>query len=334
MAKVTALAFCVWGWMKRIVENWGGDRTAAVLGLLVAAVVLLSLESGSVPSASWLGCHTEDPVLPSRMRCTYPKGVERPDVVVWGNSHVGQLMPAIDDWAIGRDLSFRQATMSGCLPLFSSQGALAGPKCVTFNQAALAEWRLARPQLVVMGGAWTLTIQGTAGDDDQQARILERELAYTLDTVRAALGPDTAILLVADMPTYDFHPSECRDRRRRLELETQSCDWARPNNAEMASKVDAILERLSEDRIGVSVYRPWASFCEGTSCRTFDPALGQLYKNRDHLLDAGAQSQADRLRRALDSALGDAGATASAAKIAPELNVSATAPATLEPRRR
>ncbi len=245
-------------------------------------------------------CHTEGVDLPSAAVCTVPSG-GRADVVLWGNSHTSQLSPALLTWAQARGRTVRQATRSGCGTLLETASGLASPDCVRFNRAALAEWRRTQPELIVLGAGWTVILERAPQAD---LAALDAALERTLRTVRAAVGPQARIVVVGNMPDYDFAPGACHARRAFLGLDTRRCDRARPANSAAALVSDARLERIVAGMPGVFVFSPFPALCDGDLCRT----RGRdrvWYRDRSHMTEAGGQAQTPALSAVLDRAMAD-----------------------------
>lgn len=245
-------------------------------------------------------CHTEGVDLPSAAACTVPSG-GRADVVLWGNSHTSQLSPALLTWAQARGRTVRQATRSGCGTLLETASGLASPDCVRFNRAALAEWRRTQPDLIVLGAGWTVILE-RAPDADLGA--LDAALRRTLETVRATVGPETRVVVVGNMPDYDFAPGACHARRAFLRLDTRRCDRTQPANAAAAAISDARVERIVAGMPGVFVFRPFPALCDGDLCRT----RGRdrvWYRDRSHMTESGGQAQTSALSAVLDRAMAD-----------------------------
>ncbi|MGA0562981.1 acyltransferase family protein [Ancylobacter sp. VNQ12] len=76
---------------------------------------------------------------------------DRPDVVLWGSSHVAQFFGGLEPALRKRGYALGQITGSGCIPLVDYDNPQR-PNCRALNAFAL-EWILAnRPSIVVMGG--------------------------------------------------------------------------------------------------------------------------------------------------------------------------------------
>jgi hypothetical protein len=303
----------------------GHPRTS--LALAVASMVLISLIAGALVAARGLPwradarlradeaaawqrpplhnvCHVESIQTPPVEACTIPRG-EPADVIVWGNSHAAHLTPAIFEWTTRRGLRMRQVTKSGCLPLLQSDDGLAAADCLAFNRSAVRQMAEGPPpRIVIVGAAWTLVMARMPGDDAAEVVELERDLAVTLRRVRAAVGPEAAIVLLGDTPDFTFAPAACHTRRRFLGLDTRRCDLAAPGNAAMAGVMDGVLARVAAAQPRVSVFDPAAALCVDGLCRTREPDA-PWYVDRNHLTLAGGLAQAESLARVLDTATAD-----------------------------
>lgn len=245
-----------------------------------------------------VACHTESVAVPAASACTVPSD-QRANVILWGNSHTSQLSPALLAWAGTRGYSVRQATRSGCGTLLETASGLALPDCVRFNAAALEEWARLKPDLIVLGAGWTVVL-----DRAPQANLdtLDAAAVRTLERVRAAVGPETRIVVVGNMPDYGFAPGACHARRTFLHLDTDRCDRARPANAAAAAASDARLERIAAGMPGVQVFRPFAVLCDGPMCRTRG-SDEVWYRDQSHMTEAGGLAQTTALSAVLDRAM-------------------------------
>lgn len=275
----------------------------AVQGLpdRASAAVLAEEASARVRPPLQAACEVEKPILPPASTCTVPAG-QPADVVLWGNSHGSHLSPALLAWAGARGHAVRQATMSGCLPLSGRGSGLVSADCARFNQLAIAEWGRVRPDLIVVGAGWTVVLARTPGEDQAELEVLDRNLRLTLALLRAAVGPETRIVLVGNTPDHDFAPGGCHARRAFLGLDTGRCDRAIPANAALAARVDARLEQIAATTPGVFLFRPSTALCDGPVCRTRGPD-GVWYSDQNHLTEAGGRAQTAALSAVLDHAL-------------------------------
>lgn len=335
------LAVATRRWIEQPSRRWAG-RSRAALAAVVACGLAIVFASGATLVADGFParadtsvrtedtgvrssplqalCHVEEGRAPPPMAaCVTPLGASA-DVVVWGNSHVAHLTPAILDWTRRRGLGMRQVTKSGCPTLLVSTAGLASADCLAFNRAAVAEMARGRkPELVVVGAGWTLILARVPGDDRVQARAFERDLAETLRLLRAAMGPDVAIVLMGTTPDFAFAPARCHSRRRFLGLDTARCDLAVPANASMAAIMDRALSRIAAERPGVSVYRPHTVLCPNGPCRTRS-STEPWYIDSNHLTLAGGLAQSTGVAAVLDRAISAPGSDNPDRKVASSLH--------------
>ncbi|MFT0859508.1 acyltransferase family protein [Ancylobacter sp. G4_0304] len=75
---------------------------------------------------------------------------QRPNIILWGNSHIAQFVNAIDDVAKQHGYALGQVTGAACTPFAGGQGG-GSPFCASMNQLAL-DWLMKnRPDIVVIG---------------------------------------------------------------------------------------------------------------------------------------------------------------------------------------
>lgn len=324
LAVAGLFAFATWRWIEKPVGSRLGDRAPTVLAAgAVCALALALISAGIVAAQGFPGradarllaeaasiqrrpplqaaCHVDAGKTRPNPDCTKPAGGPA-EVVVWGNSHTSHLTPAILDWTTHRGLRMRQATKSGCPALLVSGDGLASAECLAFNRAAVAGMGEGTPpRLVILGGAWTVIMARSHADDRQEVEGLERDLAATVQRVRAVVGPGTGIVLVGTTPDFDFAPAACHARRRFLGLDTGRCDLAPAANAEKAAVLDEVLARVAAGQAGVRVFDPATALCEQGLCRTRS-AEGPWYADRHHLTPAGGLAQSQAVAAVLDAA--------------------------------
>ena len=324
LAVAGLFAFATGRWIERPIRRLPGHSPRVIFAAGAACVLALALIPAAILSAKGLpgradagllaeaasiqqrpllqaACHVDAGQTRPNPDCTTPAGGPA-EVVVWGNSHTSHLTPAIRDWTARRGLRMRQATKSGCLALLVSGDGLASAECLAFNRAAVAEMGEGTPpRLVILGGAWTVLMARSAAEDRQEVERLERDLAATLQGVRAVVGPGAAIVLVGTTPDFDFTPAACHSRRRFLGLDTRRCDLAPPANAAMAAVMDGVLARVAAGQAGVRVFDPKTALCAQGLCRT--RSTGEpWYADRHHLTPAGGLAQSQALTVVLDAA--------------------------------
>eukprot|EP01031_Cornospumella_fuschlensis_P016906 gene16906-20668_t len=96
-------------------------------------------------------------------------GTDRPDVVVWGDSHAGALFIGIAEQAEALGMTSRLQMLAGCPPLIGGRANYPlDPRidrdCGPFNAAVMAEIERNPPKLVVLVARWAMwTSHGETG---------------------------------------------------------------------------------------------------------------------------------------------------------------------------
>ncbi len=174
--------------------------TALIRALLVLTVALLGLtvvgpSSASASPEKAKNPRTDYPSMPSK--CVARKDLipltptrcemndydgSRPTLVLWGDSHAWEMIPAIDAALRDRDINFVAYVLGGCAPLDANVNTRAkrsrASDCDLNNDMALRfvkEQQQVAPVKVILGGAWHYYLQeirkGSKPDESYRARI-------------------------------------------------------------------------------------------------------------------------------------------------------------------
>jgi len=174
--------------------------TALIRALLVLTVALLGLtvsgpSSASASSERAKNPRTDYPSMPSKCvarrdlipqtptRCEMNAyDGSRPTLVLWGDSHAWEMIPAINAALGDRDINFVAYVLGGCAPLDANITTRAkrsrASDCDLNNDLALRfvkEQQKVAPVKVILGGAWHYYLEeirkGSKPDDSYRARI-------------------------------------------------------------------------------------------------------------------------------------------------------------------
>jgi len=125
---------------------------------------------------------------------------QRPEVLVWGDSHAMAVMPAIDAFLKEKGLAGRAATHSGTPPVMDwlSSQATANPDSINFNNSVFSYVRDQKIPVVILTACWGCH----TGLDPVSAKTFNSAL---LETVRrlTALGSQVWLLLDVPNPFFD-----------------------------------------------------------------------------------------------------------------------------------
>jgi len=114
---------------------------------------------------------------------------ERTRIVLWGDSHAAHLWPGLK--AAAEPGTAAQWTASGCPPLLNEEFAKR-PHCRTINDWVLRKVMEARPQVLILAGAWVKHDEAT----------IRRGLTETLARLRADPAWRPRIVLVGSVPAW------------------------------------------------------------------------------------------------------------------------------------
>ncbi|HEX3919802.1 MAG TPA: acyltransferase family protein [Caulobacteraceae bacterium] len=112
-------------------------------------------------------------------RCLAPDAA-RKNVLLWGDSHAGDLAEPLAELAQADGANFMQATKAGCPPVVDIGGS---PDCAGFNARIMAAISQDRPDVVVLSARW------------------ERDKRLGA-TIRALTGRGLAVMLVGPSPEF------------------------------------------------------------------------------------------------------------------------------------
>lgn len=160
--------------------------------------------------------------------CVLGNPAAEPEILLWGDGHAAQWVPALSQVAAETGYRLRVVTKHGCPPLLGLTPWLeaesrAYSECARFNNAALAQVREAEPALVIVGGALrgsAFMVDGVRTDlgdpaprngwQPRAARdpIWQQGLRTTLEELQA-LPASTRVVVLGDTPYPRLDASQC-----------------------------------------------------------------------------------------------------------------------------
>lgn len=202
---------------------WGADRAPQSSATVVTAtelrrapvgtpVVPANLEPSLAEAADDLpvvyedGCQLDASEQEPRTSCVYGADPVAPRVVLFGDSHASQLVPALSPLADAGSIRLDVMTKSGCPA--SDLGVVTGrgqpyPTCPPWRAAVLELLRTDPPAVVVVAD-----YAGESGGADG-ARFGADEWGEALGRTLRALPSTTRVLVVGDTPTPGTAPGAC-----------------------------------------------------------------------------------------------------------------------------
>lgn len=246
------------------------DRRPIPVGLRPA----LGKAAGDAPASPGL-CHTP-PGSDEPLPCAYGDLGSNKDIVVFGDSHARQWLPALHRAGIASSWRITQLTKSAC-PSISSRVQVRYPRdhgrsCRRWRTRALAWITTRRPEVIIISNRSRYRLVAANGKrvpDSRRPVAWRTALAKTLD----ALPSDAAVIVLSDTPLMDGEPIKCLKAHRQ---NLSACSTRR--NAALASFVRKA-ERAAAKDYGAKTLNLNDRIC------TYDPCPlvhGNILLWRDH----------------------------------------------------
>jgi peptidoglycan/LPS O-acetylase OafA/YrhL len=238
--------------------------------------------------------------------CTYgPTGAET-TVLLLGDSHAQQWLPALQGLAEERGWRLRAITKAACpmvdATVWNAPLKRAFRECDAWRERALQLIDEERPELVLLASADMYDIvdeQGRLlkdgeGGAEAEAAAWDAGLASYLSRV-AQRAPRVVVL--ADTPRVGYDPAECLATH----ADVEACDSSRER---MVDEAYAAREASAAGEAGVALVSATEWLCPGQSCPLVrGPFL--VYRDAHHVTATFAARLSSRLGAALDAATGD-----------------------------
>ncbi len=250
--------------------------TALALALVSSVLVTLSASSaGAVKPRNDHATMPRSCVAPADLIPQDPTICEltkvtkdRPTVVLWGDSHAWQMIPALRRAGARADVNLVAIVMGGCPPMDNAlQPGQSAPKCYQSNDLALkyvrALVKAGQGYRVLLAASWQRYRQAIKSNDQtytgQMARVSRRATPRLMKTL-AAMGAATDV--IGQVATVPDRTSDCRAGNS-----PYACDVARNQ---------ALRDSVGTKRYLTKIMRPLGSdaslvnvngrFCEGSVC--------------------------------------------------------------------
>ncbi len=269
----------------------------------VPDVLTPSLEQAyyDVPSGYGDGCHLDYATV-EPPACTYgPPGATIP-VLLLGDSHAQQWLPALQRLAAERGWRLRAVTKSAC-PMVDAtvwNGPLkrAYRECDEWRERALRLIDEEQPELVLIASAdmydvldeQDRPIKDGAGGSSAAAAAWDAGLASYLARVADHVS---RVVVLADTPRVGYDPAECLATKAAVE----DCDVSRER---MVDEAYAAREAAAAASAGVAVVSATDWLCEDAGCPLVrGPYL--VYRDAHHLTATFAAQLGSRVGAAIDA---------------------------------
>jgi peptidoglycan/LPS O-acetylase OafA/YrhL len=200
-------------------------------------------------------------------------------ILLWGDSHAGELKPVLATLANARGVSALLRYQPKCPPAieFETSGLNSEPeKCLSFNRDVLADVRT-RPALdtVILNARWI--------DQSKQVDRLPLLTASLKRTVAALQASGVRVALVAPGVEFPRRVPECLMRR-----DEASCELSRSDAFEQRAAAMSVIDSVVLAYPDVVVIDPLVVLCPNSRCPV-RKGKDVLYSDRNHLSMAGAK---------------------------------------------
>ena len=245
--------------------------------------------------------------LLTRAECVHGPNKNRPDILLWGDSHADHLMPMLIEGLPENTVS--QVTMQGCVPIISYEAqAPSTPKsCAGFNQRMLKDIATLQQQGlkgVVISARWPIYLwkQSISRSDSidspppdahklAQARAaMQAGFAATLETLQRT---GVKVVVVAPTPELVYPAPDCLALR-----EESHCNVPRRLADEYLKDTTQALAEVTARYPNARFVELMDFFCDSETCHA--RRNGEiLYYDDDHLTATAARALGQHLKQQL-----------------------------------
>jgi peptidoglycan/LPS O-acetylase OafA/YrhL len=225
--------------------------------------------------------------------CVDKDDLERPLMMLWGDSHAASLYPGLAAVLGHADDRYRiaQFTASRCPP-FQDPPKLASRQCKQTNEFVLDRISSERPMVVVLAGNWQLY-----GTDNESVQRTSEQLAQTIGRVRA-LGVSRVVVIgqvpVWNRPVPRLLMSEWIETKRMAERSLDGLNVP-------SLSIDAALESATK-KMNAQFISPSSHLCQQAGCLTSvvqADTVMPVYIDDNHLSVTGSQVFVESVKSAL-----------------------------------
>jgi peptidoglycan/LPS O-acetylase OafA/YrhL len=295
------IATASWRWVERpLLTRPAPRRTVLAMGAAAmactSAFAALILISGGLPSrfspsalALFAGaedhnrlrrqCHSSDRrYIAYADNCTFGAPGVTPIAAVWGDSAGAELVVALGDVMARRGQAVMQITASGCPPALDYQ-LPEQSACIAYNRTTLDHLvRDDRLSTVIVA------LNFTRYSDADQPRVR----SGLTRSVEALAASGKVVVLVYPFPNLWFQAPTVLGflQHRGQPLDPVGIPYAQHEreNHDAIAFLDALA-----DRTGAVPFRPAEALCSRSFCPAYQPGIGVLYFNHNHVSVAGAR---------------------------------------------
>jgi hypothetical protein len=233
-------------------------------------------------------------------------------VVLWGDSHAGQLAPVFDD--LGKRLNFtaRVISKAGCGPLPGmqfTQEVITIKACPEFNAAVIQALLHHSPAIVVLACRWDVYATGIwliAESSSARPTVVESLNTFVSvlrNMVLALTKAGHSVVIVGQVPVPVGDPIDCVQRTMLTGRDASECAATSAARAEVDSKVTPLLQQALWSLPRAGMVYPFEQLCNAQICPVFTADARFIYMDASHLAPAGASLLSAGLEKQLTSLL-------------------------------
>jgi hypothetical protein len=234
----------------------------------------------------------------------------RPDVIGWGDSHMGAMTAGLEKAAAEAGLTALAVQKSACPPLLGLDRADMPfwHGCAAHNARVLAKIRQEKPRYVLLVSRWAQIATGEGYGAERKSRVrfrgdidaegpelLRVALTRTLAAIRAA-GAQPVIMAPAPEIGWDVGPLLARAAQ--WDLTPPPSPTRAEYDARQRTTLQAIRDAAAAE--GAQIIDPAAILCGPQTCPAWDQD-GARYADDDHLSGRGARLMSGALAAALSA---------------------------------
>ena len=230
--------------------------------------------------------------------CMYGSEAGAATVLLLGDSHAQQWLPALQVLADEHDWRLRAITKSACpmieATVWNSVLKRGYRECDQWRETALELVEAEHPDLVLISSASTYELMDGAGERLSDGS--DEAWAEALTAYLRRVGELAPVVVIADTPRLGYDPAECLATSDGIE----DCDIDR---ARMVDEAYAGLEARAAEAAGAGLVSATEWICSQTDCPL---VRGEFltYRDSHHLSATFAARLAERLGAAIDSVAG------------------------------
>ena len=276
---------------------------ALALGGVAAAALSVVVMARAAASDSFLGHLAAARATPELVSCnevatggcTYGDPEGERTVLLFGDSHAAQWLPALDRAAAEAGARLLARTYGGCppFPILVARSGSRQPSrgCLEHRQHTLAMIERDPPDAVILVSAAyahrLVTGEGELSGPKEASELWTAALQEAFDFYRDLGVP---VGLVLDNPGAMGEPLECLARRRTLD----GCEIPYEQAVSTLEPLRSLQLRAASDGRALAYYDPTLDVCDGTSCYPVVDGV-VAYLDLDHLTRAYTLSRTHRL---------------------------------------